>query len=433
MTVAVEAHGLGKLYRLYHSNGDRFLTLLPGFKTRKPADLWALRGIDLHLPPGKCVGIIGRNGAGKSTLLKLLNGVVAPSVGDLAIHGNVLSLLELGTGFNPELSGRENIRKTGTLLGYEQGKIETKMLQITEFADIGEYIDVPIKNYSSGMLLRVAFAFYVNLDPEILIIDEALSVGDFFFQQKCAQYMRAMKERGTTIIFVSHDMTAVQELCDEVILLDKGEVVMRGDANSVTSYYQTLGDAAPRVTPSPVSARGAGRESLNPDFATQLAAIRQDDVLLGSKPVGEGGASLLALRILDKQGASARRFASGDTLIMEAAIKANRTIQNLNFGALIADADARTIWTAATSNQAVWFGALEAGDMVLVKLELQLNIPPGPYDFHFTIGDVDRYDPGFAIWHDSRLRAAQIEVLSSALSACSTGLAYIDFQLNKPQ
>jgi ABC-type polysaccharide/polyol phosphate transport system ATPase subunit len=422
----VEASDLGKRYKIYTKPSHRFWPdkLWPANKPRH-TDVWALQGLDIRVGKGRCLGVIGMNGAGKSTLLKLLTGVIKPTTGALTMNGEVLALLELGTGFNNEVSGRDNVFLTGKMLGYTHVDIAAKLDAIQAFADIGSYFEQPVKTYSSGMFVRLAFSLYVNLEPEILIVDEALSVGDFFFQQKCATAIRAIKERGTTILFVSHDMSAVHELCDEVILLDRGRVRMRGDANSVISGYHIM-DSGPI---SDQSAEPDRAVVIDVKLQSRIDVIKNDDILTGTSVIASPGASLIAVRIIDPAGNATSRFPAGSVLRMEAIIEAHRTIPHANFGLLLADDQDRAIWSSATSNQGVWFGPLTRGALIVLSMELTLNVPTGIYSFNIATGETDPHDSSVAVWNDTRLKGATIEVLPSECFADRSGIAYLDMTL----
>jgi lipopolysaccharide transport system ATP-binding protein len=221
--------------------------------------IWALKGVSFEVKQGEAVGLIGRNGSGKSTLLKILSRITAPTGGCAEIRGRISSLLEVGTGFQPQLTGRENIYLNGVILGMKQSEIEKKFDQIVEFAEVGKFIDTPVKHYSSGMYTRLAFAVAAHLEPEILLVDEVLAVGDASFQKKCLNKMHDVGEEGRTILFVSHNMQAVTRLCGRTILLDQGRVLVDGPSHqSVSVYLNTgLGTAAAREWPDPEKRPGA--------------------------------------------------------------------------------------------------------------------------------------------------------------------------------
>lgn len=233
---AVWARDLGKCYQLYDKPIHRVWDLiLPGKKRYR--EFWAVRNVYLDITHGSTVGIIGQNGAGKSTLLKLLTGITRPTTGELQVQGRVASLLELGAGFHPEFSGRDNIYLNCSLLGMTDEEIDERFPRIVEFSELGDFIDRPVKTYSSGMYVRLGFSVASSVDPDILLIDEALSVGDEHFKGKCINRLNEFRERGRTTIFVSHDMGAVKTMCQSVVLLDQGEVVSQGDAEDVADEY----------------------------------------------------------------------------------------------------------------------------------------------------------------------------------------------------
>lgn len=226
--------------------------------TRRPAEFWALRGIDFEVPRGQALGIIGHNGAGKSTLLKLLSNITAPTEGTIVIRGRIAGLLEVGSGFHPELTGRENVYLSGSILGMRRAEIACKLNAIIDFAEVRPFIDVPVKRYSSGMFVRLGFAIAAHLDADILLLDEVLAVGDAAFQDKCAERFVELRRSGTTILFISHDLGAVERLCDRVILLQSGQVVADCAPGDAISQYQSRLAQSPEIAPS----LGSGERSV---------------------------------------------------------------------------------------------------------------------------------------------------------------------------
>jgi lipopolysaccharide transport system ATP-binding protein len=257
MTVCISAHGLGKRYRIRHEARPRYVTLRESLldsvknlgarvlgrstaSSRSDEDFWALREVDLEIREGERVGIVGRNGAGKSTLLKILGRVTEPTTGKVAIRGRMSSLLEVGTGFHPELTGRENIFLNGGVLGMKRAETQRKLDEIVEFADIDRFLDTPVKWYSSGMYVRLAFAVAAHLDADILVVDEVLAVGDAQFQEKCLKKMEGAVTSGRTVIFVSHSMPAVRALCNRAMLLVDGMVKLEGAVEEVIDTYLAI-------------------------------------------------------------------------------------------------------------------------------------------------------------------------------------------------
>lgn len=236
--IIIETQNLTKEYKLYSKKSDRLKEALDITKRQYHTPFYALKNVSFSIERGETIGILGTNGSGKSTLLKILSGVVAPTSGSISVRGKISALLELGAGFNPEYTGLENIALHGTMMGYSSEEMKQKTEEIIRFADIGEYIMQPVKTYSSGMFARLAFAAAINVEPEILIVDEVLSVGDMRFQIKCMNQMKKMMENGTTILFVSHDISSVRRFCKRSIWINKGEVMLVGETNEVADQYE---------------------------------------------------------------------------------------------------------------------------------------------------------------------------------------------------
>lgn len=271
MTPAITVHNLAKRYRLNHQSAahHQYKTLRDSLASLAAApfrrlknisdkptseDFWALKDISFTVDQGEVLGIIGQNGAGKSTLLKILSRITKPTAGQIKLKGRVGSLLEVGTGFHPELTGRENIYLNGSILGMSRRDITQKFDQIVDFAEVEKFLDTPVKRYSSGMYVRLAFAVAAHLQPEILIVDEVLAVGDLAFQRKCMGRMRDVGRSGCTVLFVSHNMPAVESLCTRAVLLDRGTVIMQGSTPDVIrQYHRQIINAAPRATHTPLT------------------------------------------------------------------------------------------------------------------------------------------------------------------------------------
>lgn len=236
----IRVKNVGKAYRQYHSKTGRLIEWFSPLNTKRHNLKWILSDINFEVAPGEAVGIIGINGAGKSTLLKLITGTSRPTTGEIEISGRVAALLELGMGFHSDFTGRQNVYMSGQLLGLSSEKITELMPQIEEFAEIGDYIDQPVRVYSSGMQVRLAFSVATAIRPDVLIIDEALSVGDAYFQHKSFERIRKFRQEGTTLLLVSHDKQAIQSICDRAILLNKGHIEMEGEPEAVMDYYNAL-------------------------------------------------------------------------------------------------------------------------------------------------------------------------------------------------
>lgn len=236
-SIALSVQDVSKKYRLYNSPQKRLLEALHPFKKKYHREFWALRDVSFEVPKGKTVGIIGRNGSGKSTLLQIVCSVLTPTSGEVKVNGRISSLLELGGSFNPEFTGRENVLMDGQIMGFSAPEMKKRLPAIEAFADIGEFIDQPVKTYSSGMFVRLAFAAAINVDPDILIIDEALAVGDAKFQHKCYGKFQEFQDAGKTILFVTHDMNAITKHCDHALILENGVVMESGKPKDVVNRY----------------------------------------------------------------------------------------------------------------------------------------------------------------------------------------------------
>ncbi len=279
--VAIDVSHVTKQYKLYEHNIDRLKEALGLSKQKKYHEKLALNDIDLKIYRGETVGIIGTNGSGKSTLLKIVTGVLTPTKGTVKVDGHISALLELGAGFNMEYNGIDNIYLNGMMIGFSEEEIEKRIDAILDFADIGEYVYQPVKTYSSGMFVRLAFALAINIDPEILIIDEALSVGDVFFQAKCYHKFEEFKKQGKTILFVSHDLSSISKYCDRAVLINQGVKIGEGSPKEMIDIYKQVlvGQYQPKENPVPV------KNLLEDEDIRKLAKEDSDasDALVGSK------------------------------------------------------------------------------------------------------------------------------------------------------
>ena len=235
--VAIKVNQLSKVYKLYNKPVDRLKESINILKKKYHKDFYALDDISFEVKKGETIGIIGKNGSGKSTLLKIITGVLNPTSGNIDVNGKIAALLELGAGFNPQFTGLENIYLNGTIMGYSKGEMDKKISQIVEFADIGEFINQPVKTYSSGMFVRLAFSVAINVEPDILIVDEALAVGDMAFQAKCISKMKSLMEKGVTVLFVTHDIATIKKMCTRCVYLSSGKIKSIGPAADIADQY----------------------------------------------------------------------------------------------------------------------------------------------------------------------------------------------------
>lgn len=262
--IAIKVENLSKVYKLYNAPIDRMKEALHPRKKSYHKEFYALDDVSFEIKKGQTVGIIGKNGSGKSTLLKIITGVLTPTVGKVTVNGRISALLELGAGFNPEYTGMENIYFQGNLMGFEREQMENKVQEILDFADISDFIHQPVKNYSSGMFARLAFAVAINVEPEILIVDETLAVGDMLFQQKCLHRMKKMMQSGATILFVSHALPQVRSLCEQAVYLKQGKMVASGGSPEVCDLY--MNDLTSDNKADKKQAQSITKESTNTGF-----------------------------------------------------------------------------------------------------------------------------------------------------------------------
>jgi len=312
---AVLVEGLGKMHRIYERPQDRLKhMLLARLGRRWGHEFWALRQVSFGVERGERFGIIGRNGSGKSTLLQIIAGIMAPTEGEVLVRGRVSALLELGSGFNPEFTGRENAIMNGSILGIPAAEMESRLERIASFADIGEFFDQPVKLYSSGLFVRLAFAVATSVDADIVLIDEALAVGDVFFQQKCYRRLETLRDEGVSVLLVSHSMPDIEQFCQRAVLLDRGEVVYLGPAAEAVRHYYLL-DQDVRLGPVPVAAR-LPRPEDGPDEPMRVEDWPTPEAFLdisGVAQTSNGWARCTGVALCDSEGRPERAFAQGQT------------------------------------------------------------------------------------------------------------------------
>lgn len=409
--VIVEAAGLGKRFRIYERPIDRLWEWLGRSSRRGKAlhtDFWAVRGVSFQVRKGECLGIIGPNGSGKSTLLKMLTGALHPTEGTFRVSGRVLSLIELGTGLNPMLSGRDNIVHAATLLGFPANFAREKMEEIKSFAELGDFFDRPTALYSSGMRVRLAFSMFACFRPELFIVDEALSVGDVFFQQKCAQRIRELLDEGMTMIFVSHDQSAVLNLCDRAIVLNHGEPIFLGGPDEAIMRYiaalSTTGLGAGGgvwsrrekvpVAPKPVEDAGAQ--------PSEADAIIKHDVTKERRKqrYGTGKLKILAARVVDDAGRDAARVEMGERLSFKVVLEAHERIELPRAGIRLFDRFSNLVFSAGTYQLGQVLPAMNPGDRIVVTFTIVMEVEPGKYSFGLGAGEPATDDPNDGVAHD---------------------------------
>ena len=363
MTISVK--DLSKSFPRFDRPIDRLRQVLLS-RQAETESFWALRDIAFELPQGGALGIVGKNGSGKSTLLQLLCGVMRPTTGRIAINGRIAALLELGSGFNPDFTGRENVYLNASLLGMSRADIDASFAEIAAFAEIGEFIDLPIKTYSSGMLVRLAFSVQVQIEPDILIVDEALAVGDVLFQKRCFQRIESLRSRGTSLLFVSHDEESVRTLTDRAILLRSGRIAAEGAPSDVLlEYRRQLHDDERSYFEHRIhlssDRSGAARERppVEPTPAPSDSAERS-----ASLSFGDLDAEVAEVRVLDAAGAPATFFYPEDAVRVEVDCIAHRPLDHLNVALRLRNKEGIKLYSWGTLNQDMAILAGRADDKV---------------------------------------------------------------------
>ncbi|ENY72786.1 ABC transporter ATP-binding protein [Aeromonas diversa CDC 2478-85] len=421
---------VAKTYRVYDSPQQRLKDLV-GLSGRHQS-VEALLPLSFRLAAGETVAIIGANGSGKSTLLQLICGTLTPSGGTITRHGRIAALLELGAGFNPEFSGIENIFLNASINGMSRADTESLLPRILEFADIGEHVHQPVKTYSSGMYVRLAFAVAIHVEPDILIIDEALAVGDEAFQRKCFARLREMQSQGVSILFVSHSAESVVSLCDRALLLDHGQLLFDGEPKQAVGLYQKLlyarpeqrdevrqgilaQSAAPTMAPEPEPASEAEADHpLHPDFYIEGLVAQSTDYV-------ENGASIEEPFLLDEQGFRVNLLHKGKRYRYRFAVRLHQDVDNFFYGTLIKRVDGVSIGGVSSAPPQQASGvSLPAGSRLTVECEFELSLNAGTYFMNAGVyGDTDQYS-GFLA---RKLDALVFKVLPNP---AETATSYVD-------
>ena len=354
-------------------------------------EFWALRDVFMDVRKGESCGIVGLNGSGKSTLLQIITGTLEPSVGRVTVHGRIAALLELGSGFNPEFTGRENVYMNGALLGFSRAQVDAKFALIEAFADIGEHFDQPMLTYSSGMQMRVAFAVATAFDPDILIIDEALAVGDAYFQQKCFHRIEKFKEAGGTLLFVSHDANTVKQLCDKVVLLSHGVVLSQGVPKTVIDLYEGLVAKKTDMSEQDVS---VSQGSPAPHAGTTHRADAADDEVdvnatwtKATTITTNQDAALVDFRMLDVHGRRVAHIESDAPLTIAYRIRLNKDFERPAFGLIVRDRTGRSVFETSTYAMRLPDQPMPKGSHALVRFQFDFNLRAGQYSFSIGVAD----------------------------------------------
>ena len=389
-----------KSYRLYKRQRDRLWESL-GLDFRKNyKEKHALNGVSFEVSKGETVGIIGTNGSGKSTMLKLITGVLTPTAGKIEVNGRISALLELGAGFNMEYTGIENIYLNGTMIGFTREEIDQRLQSIIDFADIGDYINQPVKSYSSGMFVRLAFAVAINIDPEILIVDEALSVGDVFFQSKCYRKFEDFKREGKTILFVSHDLSAISRYCDRAVLLNQGDKVYEGTPKeAIDIYKKVLVDQFHK---------GSGTADASGD-GTEADTGAGNDASSGNRwrdhfPVnpslveyGEKNAEIIDYGLYDEKNLPTSNFIKGSRFTVKMKIRAREDVLEPIFAFTIKNLKGIEICGTNTTMEKVPVATMHEGDEHIVTFTQNIDLQGGEY--LLSLGCTGYQDGMFRVFH----------------------------------
>jgi ABC-type polysaccharide/polyol phosphate transport system ATPase subunit len=395
---AIEFEGVSKSYAIYESPGDRLKELLTFNQYPFHRDFWALRALGFQIPKGETFCIIGENGSGKSTLLQLVAGILQPTQGSISVHGRVSALLELGSGFNPEFTGRDNVYLNGAILGFSSREMDDKYRAIEEFAEIGEFINRPVKTYSSGMVVRLAFAVAIHVDPEILLVDEALSVGDIYFRQRCMRKVHELRSQGITILFVSHAIGDVKAIGDRALWLEQGRVKELGDTDRVVAKYLAAmveKDSAYLTLRKRPVASGAA-QSIAPEIADRIPNI--------DHRYGDGRAEILGIAVLDPNGRPLHLLEPLSQVVLRISVRAKEELSLPIVGFMLRNHLGIDFSGTNTSREGFDLPPMAPGDVCTVDFHLDLpQLYPSFFSFSPAIADGTLHSYKMCDWIDNAL------------------------------
>lgn len=405
--IAIRVSNLSKCYQIYDTPRDRLkqfvvprLQSLAGQAPRQYfREFWALQDVSFEVRKGETVGIIGRNGSGKSTLLQMICGTLNPTGGSIQTNGRTAALLELGAGFNPEFTGRENVYMNASVLGLSNEEIDDRFDAIAAFAEIGDFIEQPVRTYSSGMMVRLAFAVAINVDPQILVVDEALSVGDELFQRKCYSRIETIKNNGATILFVSHSASTINQLCDEAILIDRGELLLRGTPRSITKkYHQLLFAKTANENEVIASIKESRLDSAQDISSNELKVEHVGDYIDGLEVVEplkyqKHGGEIVSFELQDINGAKVNLVSSGFNGLVKLVVRFDAPFQDVVFGFHLKSISGLEVAGLSYPPPKEPLIAVEPGDTMEVFWKVDLLVAAGTYFFTFGVRSMS--DSGF--------------------------------------
>ena len=387
MENAITVKDVTKIYKLYDKPIDRLKEALNPFHKEYHKKFYALNNLSFEVKKGETVGIIGTNGSGKSTILKIITGVLTPTTGEVEGNGVISALLELGAGFNMDYTGIENIYMNGTMMSFSKKEMDAKLQEILDFADIGDFVYQPVKTYSSGMFVRLAFALAINVEPEILIVDEALSVGDVFFQSKCYRRMEEIRQKGTTILMVTHDMGSIIKYCDKVVLLNKGNFVAEGAPGHMVDLYKKIlagqmeGLEAAKDVDSDFSGETAEKEQKEKTYQLPHGKLMKDSLTINSNRTeyGDGRAEIYDLGLFDQRGNLTNLLLKGEEFTIKEKIRFAAPIQSPIFTYTIKDKKGTDLTGTNTMFEGTDIKPVKAGDEYEVSFTQKMTLQGGEY------------------------------------------------------
>ena len=444
--IAIKIKDVTKLYKLYDKPTDRLKESLGLTKKQKYKEHYALHNVSFNVKRGECVGIIGTNGAGKSTILKIITGVLNPTAGEVAIDGRISALLELGAGFNMEYTGIENVYLNGTMIGFSKEEIDAKLQDILDFADIGDFVHQPVKTYSSGMFVRLAFAVAINIDPEILIVDEALSVGDVFFQLKCFKKFEEFKKQGKTILFVSHDLSSIERYCDKAILMDHGRNVAEGRPIDIINKYKKImtgmtvaemeeqenlrKEKLESIAAEPKKAGAENSKTENESLVTSdvegdsknesavTSDVRGDsfkrwrdylEVNPNLDEYGDGAAKLIDFGLFDEDGNITTTILKGSRFTIRSKVEFKEDVDDPIFTYTFKTVKGQDITGTNTMFEKVSVGKASKGEIYVASFEQEMNLQGGEYLLSMSCTS---FVDGELVAHDRLYDVLNISVVS---------------------
>jgi len=395
---AVEFHNVSKTYAIYESPGDRLRELLSPTRAKHHRDFWALRDVSFEVRSGETFCIVGENGSGKSTLLQVVAGILQPTSGTVTVNGRVSALLELGAGFNPEFSGRDNVYLNASILGLNTREIDQRYPDIEAFAEIGDFIDQPVKTYSSGMVVRLAFAVAIHVDPGILLVDEALAVGDIYFRQRCMRKVQELRARGVTILFVSHAAADVKAIGDRTLWLDHGQLIEIGETDRVVGNYLAamVQKDSTYQKGHPEDYRAASPASLAPEVVETIPNI--------DRRYGDGRAEVIGIAVLDEEGRGVALLEPASRIVVRISVRAKESVAMPVVGFMLRNSLGMDFAGTNTAREGYDLAPLHPADVVTVDFHIALpELYPSCFSFSPAVADGTLTEYQMCDWIDNAL------------------------------